>query len=399
LFINPKDLRRIIPVSFPADSVGIVTPQKFTFEEPLELECGRILPRYELMVETYGELNADKSNAILICHALSGHHHAAGYHHADDKKPGWWDACIGPGKAIDTSKFFVLALNNIGGCNGSTGPTSPNPENDNRPYGPDFPLVTVRDWVKTQAILSDHLGIQVWSAVIGGSLGGMQALQWSVDYPDRLQKCVIIASAPKLSAQNIAFNEVARQSILSDPDFHDGRYLENDSYPKRGLILARMVGHITYLSEEAMKQKFGRDLKSGKFMYGFDVEFQVESYLRYQGEQFSRNFDANTYLIMTKALDYFDPAREYEQSLVKAMSQTKCQFLVVSFTTDWRFTPQRSQEIVDALITNHKPVSYLDIDAEQGHDSFLFPIPLYVKALRAFLGGSEHLQATSQEAV
>lgn len=242
LFIPERFKRRNVPVSFPADSVGLVTPQKFQFEEPLHLECGRVLPRFELMVETYGTLNADKSNAILICHALSGHHHAAGYHHEDDKKAGWWDSCIGPGKAIDTNKFFVVALNNIGGCSGSTGPTSPNPENDNRPYGPDFPLVTVRDWVKTQAMLSDRLGISVWYAVVGGSLGGMQALQWSVDYPDRLQKCVVIASAPKLSAQNIAFNEVARQSILSDPDFHHGRYLENDSYPKRGLILARMVG-------------------------------------------------------------------------------------------------------------------------------------------------------------
>ncbi|MCF8998621.1 homoserine O-succinyltransferase MetX [Acinetobacter nectaris] len=382
-------------MSFASDSVGIVTPQKYSFEQPLELECGRVLPRFELMVETYGQLNETKSNAILICHALSGHHHAAGYHHKDDKKPGWWDACIGPNKAIDTNKFFVVAVNNIGGCHGSTGPISPNPENDNLPYGPDFPLVTVRDWVRTHILLSDQLGIDKWYAIVGGSLGGMQALQWSIDYPDRLERCAIIASAPKLSAQNIAFNEVARQSILSDPDFHHGQYLSKDSYPRRGLILARMVGHITYLSEEAMKQKFGRDLKSGKFMYGFDVEFQVESYLRYQGERFSRNFDANTYLIMTKALDYFDPAREYESSLTKALANTKCRFLVISFTTDWRFSPKRSEEIVNALITNHKPVSYVDINAEQGHDSFLFPIPLYVNTLRAFLGGEAHLRSAS----
>lgn len=378
------------------DSVGVVTPQKFCFEEPLQLECGRILPRFEIMVETYGQLNADHSNAILICHALSGHHHAAGYHHQDDKKAGWWDSCIGPNKAIDTNLFFVVAINNIGGCHGSTGPTSPNPENQNRPYGPDFPLVTVRDWVKTQKMLSERLAIDVWHAVIGGSLGGMQALQWSVDYPQHLRNCAIIASAPKLDAQNIAFNEVARQSILSDPDFHHGRYLEQDSYPKRGLILARMVGHITYLSEEAMKQKFGRDLKSGKFMYGFDVEFQVESYLRYQGEQFSRNFDANTYLIMTKALDYFDPAREFDGSLTQALAQTQCRFLLISFTTDWRFSPKRSQEILNALITSHKPVSYLDIDAEQGHDSFLFPIPLYVKTLRNFLSSSLPANTTTE---
>lgn len=375
-------------MGFASDSVGLVSPQKLTFEQPLELECGRILPRFELMYETYGTLNAERTNAILICHALSGHHHAAGYHHKDDKKAGWWDGCIGPNKAIDTNKFYVVALNNIGGCHGSTGPTSPNPENDNRPYGPDFPLVTVRDWVKTQKMLSERLAIDVWHAIIGGSLGGMQALQWSVDYPNALKNCVVIASAPKLTAQNIAFNEVARQSILSDPDFYEGRYLEHDSYPKRGLILARMVGHITYLSEEAMKQKFGRDLKSGKFMYGFDVEFQVESYLRYQGEQFSRNFDANTYLLMTKALDYFDPSREFEEDLTKALSHTKCRFLIISFTTDWRFAPSRSLEIVNALTSSHKPVSYMDIEAEQGHDSFLFPIPLYVKTLNNFLSGS-----------
>lgn len=366
------------------DSIGIVEPQKLSFEHPLQLECGRCLPRFDLMVETYGSLNAARDNAILICHALSGHHHAAGYH-ANETKAGWWDSCIGPHKAIDTNRFFVVALNNIGGCHGSTGPTSPNPDNDNRPYGPDFPLVTVRDWVKTQKLLSERLGIDVWHAIVGGSLGGMQALQWSIDYPDALKNCVVIASTPKLSAQNIAFNEVARQSILSDPEFFNGRYLEHDSYPKRGLILARMVGHITYLSEEAMKQKFGRDLKSGKFMYGFDVEFQVESYLRYQGEQFSKNFDANTYLLMTKALDYFDPAREFDGDLTKALAQTRCRFLVVSFSTDWRFAPSRSQEIVNALIAHHKPVSYVDIDAEQGHDSFLFPIPLYVNVLNQFL--------------
>lgn len=371
--------------AFPADSVGLVTPHLERFEQPLRLECGRLLPRFDLMIETYGSLNEDASNAILICHALSGHHHAAGYHHIDDTKPGWWDSCIGPGKAIDTNLFFVVALNNIGGCNGSTGPTSPNPENENRPYGPDFPLVTVRDWVNTQALLADRLGIQIWHAVIGGSLGGMQALQWAVDYPDRLKNCAVIASTPKLSAQNIAFNEVARQSILSDPDFHGGRYLEHDTFPKRGLILARMVGHITYLTDDAMKQKFGRDLKSGKFMYGYDVEFQVESYLRYQGEQFSRNFDANTYLIMTKALDYFDPARDHGESLTAALANASCRFLIISFSTDWRFAPSRSVEIVDALIANNKPVSYLDIDAPQGHDSFLFPIPRYVNSLRAFL--------------
>ncbi|MBH0064108.1 homoserine O-acetyltransferase MetX [Psychrobacter sp. SZ93C1] len=427
-------------------SVGIVTPQIFHFAEPLTLECNRTLPSFDLIIETYGTLNSDKSNAILICHALSGSHHAAGLHSADDKKAGWWDNMIGPNKAIDTNRFYVVCVNNIGSCFGSTGPTSINPEsvspddesNSTEPpvYGPDFPLVTIKDWVKTQAMLSDHLGINVWHAIVGGSMGGMQALQWSVDYPERLKRCVVIASTPKLSAQNIAFNEVARQSILSDPDFKDGRYLQAGTYPRRGLILARMVGHITYLTDDAMKAKFGRDLKSGKFMYGYDVEFQVESYLRYQGERFSENFDANTYLLMTKALDYFDPTRDYPSAVTKdptesaaqledsiaasvessknstqveledavaaiediesdrqqelsalkaAFAHTQCQYLVISFTTDWRFAPERSQEIVDALMATGKPVNYINVDAPHGHDSFLFDIPRYMGAVRGFL--------------
>ena len=422
-------------------SVGIVTPQTFHFAEPLTLECNRTLPSFDLIFETYGTLNSDKSNAILICHALSGSHHAAGFHSDDDKKAGWWDNMIGPNKAIDTNQFFVVCVNNIGSCFGSTGPTIINPDsisNEGEPqvYGPDFPLVTIKDWVKTQAMLSDRLGIEVWHAIVGGSMGGMQAMQWSVDYPERLKRCVVIASTPKLSAQNIAFNEVARQSILSDPDFKEGRYLQEGTYPRRGLILARMVGHITYLTDDAMKAKFGRDLKSGKFMYGYDVEFQVESYLRYQGERFSENFDANTYLLMTKALDYFDPTRDYpsaaalstksaealETSLAEsvkadstenelektlnnsadidninianakelsalkaAFAHTQCQYLVVSFTTDWRFAPERSQEIVDALMATGKPVSYINVDAPHGHDSFLFDIPRYMGAVKGFL--------------
>ena len=423
-------------------SVGIVTPQTFHFAEPLTLECNRTLPSFDLIFETYGKLNSDKSNAILICHALSGSHHAAGFHSDDDKKSGWWDNMIGPNKAIDTNQFFVVCVNNIGSCFGSTGPTTINPDNisnegEPQVYGPDFPLVTIKDWVKTQAMLSDRLGIEVWHAIVGGSMGGMQAMQWSVDYPERLKRCVVIASTPKLSAQNIAFNEVARQSILSDPDFKEGRYLQAGTYPRRGLILARMVGHITYLTDDAMKAKFGRDLKSGKFMYGYDVEFQVESYLRYQGERFSENFDANTYLLMTKALDYFDPTRDYssasaadstepaealETSLAEsvkadstenelektlnnsadidhinianakelsalkaAFAHTQCQYLVVSFTTDWRFAPERSQEIVDALMATGKPVSYINVDAPHGHDSFLFDIPRYMGAVKGFL--------------
>lgn len=373
-----------MPTTLPPDSVGIVIPQQLHVDDPLTLVCARVLESYDLMYETYGTLNADQSNAVLICHALSGHHHAAGYHSLEDSKAGWWDSCIGPNKAIDTNKFFVVALNNLGGCHGSTGPSSINPSTGKN-YGPDFPLVTVKDWVQVQARLADHLGIQCWAAVVGGSLGGMQVLQWAVDFPDRLRHAVIIASAPKLSAQNIAFNEVARQAILSDPDFYGGRYYEYDTYPKRGLILARMVGHITYLSDDAMKQKFGRDLKTGQFTFGYDVEFQVESYLRYQGETFSRYFDANTYLLMTKALDYFDPARDYNDSLQAALARATCRFLVISFTTDWRFAPDRSCEIVNALIAQDKDVSYADIDAPQGHDSFLFPIPRYVTVLGNFM--------------
>ncbi|MCC6199650.1 MAG: homoserine O-acetyltransferase [Moraxellaceae bacterium] len=373
-----------MPVVIPADSVGLVTPQTIHVDTPLTLECKRVLPAYDLVYETYGELNDAADNAVLICHALSGHHHAAGYHAMTDTKPGWWDECIGPGKAIDTRRFFVVALNNLGGCHGTTGPASINPETGQN-WGPDFPLVTVKDWVQVQARLADYLGIKQWAAVVGGSLGGMQALQWSVDYPERLRHAVVIACAPKLSAQNIAFNEVARQSILTDPDFHGGRFYQHDTYPRRGLILARMVGHITYLSDEAMKQKFGRDLRSGQFMYGFDVEFQVESYLRHQGETFSRNFDANTYLLMTKVLDYFDPAREYEHDLAKTLARAQCKFLVVSFTTDWRFSPARSREIVDALIHEGKDVSYADIDAPQGHDSFLLSIPRYVDVFSSYM--------------
>ena len=373
-----------MPDTIPADSVGLVTPATLHFDQPLELECGRRLDAYDLVYETYGTLNAARSNAVLICHALSGHHHAAGYHSMADKRPGWWDTAIGPGKAIDTNRFFVVALNNIGGCHGSTGPSSVNPATG-QPWGPDFPMVTVRDWVNSQARLADALGIHQWAVVIGGSLGGMQALQWSIDYPERVRHAAVIASAPKLSAQNIAFNEVARQSILTDPHFHGGRYYLHDTYPRQGLILARMVGHITYLSDDAMRAKFGRDLRAGKFHFGFDVEFQVESYLRHQGETFSRNFDANTYLLMTKALDYFDPARDFGDNLEAALEKTQCRFLVMAFTTDWRFSPQRSEEIVNALVRVGRDVSYAEIDTDKGHDAFLVDIPEYLKLFGAYM--------------
>ncbi|ROL77251.1 homoserine O-acetyltransferase [Pseudomonas vranovensis] len=370
---------------FPEDSVGLVTPQLAQFSEPLALACGRSLATYELIYETYGTLNSSASNAVLICHALSGHHHAAGYHSPDDRKPGWWDSCIGPGKPIDTNRFFVVSLNNLGGCNGSTGPSSINPLTG-KPYGADFPVLTVEDWVHSQARLADRLGIQQWAAVVGGSLGGMQALQWTITYPDRVRHCLDIASAPKLSAQNIAFNEVARQAILTDPEFHGGSFQDQGVIPKRGLMLARMVGHITYLSDDSMGEKFGRELKSDKLNYDFhSVEFQVESYLRYQGEEFSGRFDANTYLLMTKALDYFDPAASHGGDLAATLAHVTADYCVMSFTTDWRFSPARSREIVDALIAARKNVCYLDIDSPYGHDAFLIPTPRYITGFTNYM--------------
>ncbi len=356
------------------------------FDEPLLLACGRSLPSYDLMVETYGTLNADKSNAVLICHALSGHHHAAGFHSMDDRKPGWWDDYIGPGKPLDTHKFFIVSLNNLGGCHGSTGPTSVNPETG-KIYGADFPPLRVRDWVHSQARLADQLGIQQWAVIVGASLGGMQAMRWALEYPDRLRHAVVIASAMKLSAQNIAFNEIARNAIKSDPDFRDGNFLEDNTLPRNGLALARMIGHVTYLSDEQMGNKFGRELRSGSFQQGQDtpIEFQVESYLRHQGDAFSNSFDANTYLLMTKVLDYFDLAREYGNDPVKAFSNALCKFLVVSFSTDWRFAPERSEEIVKALIDAKKNVSYAAIESNLGHDAFLLPNERYEQVLYAYM--------------
>ena len=367
-------------------SVGIVEPRLARFDEPLLLACGRELSSFELVYETYGELNPGKTNAILICHALSGNHHAAGWHDEEDRKPGWWDECIGPGKPIDTRRFFVVSVNNLGGCHGSTGPRSINPDTG-KAWGPDFPPLRARDWVHSQARLADRLGIDCWAAVIGGSLGGMQAMRWSLAYPERLKHCVVIAAALKLSAQNLAFNELARQAIFSDPAFEEGNYIYRDNVPSQGLSLARMVGHITYLSDEAMANKFGRELRAGSFELGNedDIEFQVQSYLRYQGSQFSSQFDANTYILMTRALDYFDLAREYDNDPVKAFSQAMCSFLVISFSTDWRFAPSRSREIVDALIAAKRPVTYAEIEANEGHDAFLMPIPRYLKTFSAYM--------------
>ncbi|WP_043635372.1 homoserine O-succinyltransferase MetX [Chromobacterium haemolyticum] len=366
------------------DSVGIVTAQTAVFDTPLPLNSGAILQGYQLRFETYGELNAAKSNAILICHALSGHHHVAGCYQADDKAAGWWDNMVGPGKPIDTRRFFVVGVNNLGGCHGSTGPSSVNPATG-QPWGSAFPVVTVSDWVYSQSRLADRLGIERWAAVIGGSLGGMQALQWSIDYPERIAHALVIASAPKLSAQNIAFNDVARQAIITDPEFHGGDFYAHNALPRRGLRLARMLGHITYLSDDGMGAKFGRMLRSGDYRFGYDVEFEIESYLRYQGDKFSDAFDANTYLLMTKALDYFDPAKSFGGDLVAALKKASAQFLVASFTSDWRFSPERSRETVKALVAANRPVSYAEIESVHGHDAFLMTDEPYVQLMRAYL--------------
>ncbi|WP_029933743.1 homoserine O-succinyltransferase MetX [Thiomicrospira pelophila] len=367
------------------NSIGTVTPQTLHVDEPLALVSGAVLPQYDLVYETYGSLNAEANNAILICHALSGDHHVAGFYEGDDK-PGWWNDYIGPGKPIDTNEFFVVCSNNLGSCRGSTGPTSLNPETG-KVFGSDFPIVTCRDWVHSQNQLRQHLGIEQWAAIVGGSMGGMQVMQWAIDYPDKLRHAVVIAAAPKLSAQNIAFNEVARRAIMTDPEFHEGRFIEAGTIPKGGLALARMLGHLTYLSDDMMGAKFGRELRADKLKYSFEVEFQVESYLRYQGEKFAtkQNFDANTYLLMTKALDYFDPASEFDNDLSQAFANTKAQFLVISFTSDWRFSPARSREIVRALLDNDLSVSYAEVVSEHGHDAFLLPNTHYEGVFHAYM--------------
>ena len=365
------------------NSVGIVAAQTAHFEQVLTLKSGAVLPQFDLVYETYGKLNADQSNAVLICHALSGTHHVAGKYSADDKYPGWWDNLIGPGKPLDTNKFFVIGVNNLGGCHGSTGPSSINPANG-QPWGAQFPVLTVEDWVASQAMLADYLGIKQLAAVVGGSLGGMQALQWTLAYPERVRHALVIASAPNLTAQNMAFNEVARQAIITDPEFHGGDYYAHGVVPRRGLRIARMLGHITYLSDDAMGAKFGRKLKDG-IRYSFDAEFEMESYLRYQGDKFAGEFDANTYLRMTRALDYYDPALAFDSDLSAALKNVQASFLVVSFTSDWRFSPARSREIVKALLDNERTVSYAEVTAAHGHDAFLMPDAHYHAILRTYL--------------
>jgi len=367
----------------PVRSAGAVVPRRLHIDTPLRFRSGATLDAYDLVYETYGTLNAARSNAVLICHALNASHHVAGYYANDPKNVGWWDNMIGPGKPVDTDRFFVIGVNNLGSCFGSTGPASIDPATG-RPYGSRFPVVTVEDWVASQAMLADRLGIERFAAVMGGSLGGMQAISWATAYPDRIANAVAVAATPKLTAQNIAFNEVARRAIVTDPDFHGGDYYEHGVKPKRGLRLARMIGHITYLSGDAMMEKFGRALRADEIGYHFDVDFEVESYLRYQSDKFAEYFDANTYLLITRALDYYDPARDYDHDLTAALAAARARFLVVSFTSDWRFSPEHSRGIVKALLDNRRDVSYAEIDAPHGHDAFLLEDARYHALVRAY---------------
>jgi homoserine O-acetyltransferase len=369
-------------------SVGPVSALTAHFDQPIRLKSGAELPAYDIAYETYGELNAARSNAVLVCHALNASHHVAGFYENEKANVGWWDNLVGPGKPLDTRRFFVVGSNYLGSCFGTTGPASPNPATG-KPWGADFPVVTVEDWVEAQARLADRLGIERFAAVIGGSLGAMQALQWTLSYPARVRHALVIAAAPRLTPQNIAFNEVARQAIMSDPDFHGGHYYEKGVVPARGLRIARMIGHITYLSGEAMAEKFGRLLRRGSPGFDFDIDFEVESYLRYQGDKFSSYFDANTYLRITKALDYFDPAADFGGSLPAALARAQAAFLLVSFKSDWRFPPSRSREMVRALLDNRRIVSYLEIDAPGGHDAFLLEDARYHGALRAYFANIE----------
>ena len=370
-----------------AGSVGVVHTQFLHFDEPLLLESGLTIDAYDLAVETYGTLNADASNAVLICHALNASHHVAGISASNPEDIGWWDNMVGPGKPVDTNTFFVIGINNLGSCFGSTGPASIDPRTG-KPWGAAFPVLTVEDWVRAQARVADRLGIRRFAAVMGGSLGGMQAMSWAITCPDRVAHCVVIASTPKLSAQNIGFNEVARRAIITDPEFHGGDYYAHQVVPRHGLAVARMIGHITYLSDDDMAEKFGRSRREpgadGAYRYGYGVEFEVESYLRYQGEKFSRYFDANTYLLITRALDYFDPARQTGGDLARALQPATADFILVSFTTDWRFPPARSREIVKALLQNRRPVTYAEIDAPHGHDAFLLDDARYHALMRSY---------------
>jgi homoserine O-acetyltransferase len=377
----------------------IATPRSMAFDSPLHLQSGAVLPAYHLAYETYGTLNDARSNAVLVCHALNASHHVTGEYAGQPRSEGWWHTMVGPDKPVDTDRFFVIGVNNLGSCFGSTGPADINPATG-AAWGADFPVMTVEDWVDAQARLLDALGIETLAAVMGGSLGGMQALSWTLQYPERVRHAVVVASAPNLTAENIAFNEVARRAIVTDPDFHDGHFLAQGTLPRRGLRIARMIGHITYLSDDVMNAKFGRalqpdgvtadpDADTAPRAYRYstqDVEFQIESYLRYQGDKFSEYFDANTYLLITRALDYFDPASAFDGNLTHALARATAKFLLVSFTTDWRFAPARSREIVKALLENRRDVSYAEIDAPHGHDAFLLEDPRYLGVVREYFG-------------
>ena len=365
------------------NSIGIVKSKIFKCADPIKLSCGKTLDNFELIYETYGKLNKNKDNAVLVCHALTGNQHVAGRHKKTDKYPGWWDSLVGPGKPLNTNKFFVIGINNLGGNEGSTGPKSINPKTK-KVWGSSFPIITVEDWVKTQKTLINYLGIQKLSSVIGGSLGGMQALEWNLQFPNEVKNTIIIAAAPNLTAQNIAFNEVARQSIITDPDFQKGDFYTKKNKPKRGLRVARMLGHITYLSNDAMKSKFGRKKQNKDYQYNFNTEFEIESYLNYQGDKFAKEFDANTYIRMTKALDYYDPTKQNKKRLSEVFKKIKSKFLVISFTSDWRFSPSRSKEIVKSLLDNNINVSYAEISAESGHDAFLMSDDHYHEILNSF---------------
>ena len=365
------------------NSIGIVKTKIFKCKDPIKLSCGMTLDNFELIYETYGKLNKNKDNAVLVCHALSGNQHVAGRHKKTDKHPGWWDSLVGPGKPLNTKKFFVIGINNLGGNEGSTGPKSINPKTK-KVWGSSFPIITVEDWVRTQKTLINYLGIQRLSSVIGGSLGGMQALEWNLQFPNEVKNTIIIAAAPNLTAQNIAFNEVARQSIITDPDFQKGNFYSKKNKPKRGLRVARMLGHITYLSNDAMKSKFGRKKQNKDYQYNFNTEFEIESYLNYQGDKFAKEFDANTYIRMTKALDYYDPTEQNKKRLSEVFKKIKSKFLVISFTSDWRFSPSRSKEIVKGLLDNNINVSYAEISAQSGHDAFLMSDDHYHEILNSF---------------
>ena len=357
--------------------------EKISFEDSLTLQSGEILTGFELMTETYGELNSEKTNAVLVCHAFSGNHNAAGIKDGE-KKPGWWDEIIGDGKTIDTAKFFVVSLNNIGGCHGSTGPTTIANESS-QPFGADFPEVSVSDWVETQKLLADHLGINCWEMVAGGSLGGMQALQWAISYPDRIKKAAIIAASSKISTQNIALNEVAREIIKKDENFYNGDYLARGESPKKGLKAARMLGHITYLSESNMSKRFGRKLQDPENKIDADINYEVENYLQYKGEQFAKTFDANSYILMTKAMDSFDPAKYFGNDLVSCLQNIQAKLLIASFDSDWLFPKEYGLDLQMSAIKAGINSAYIELDGDYGHDSFLFYSDQYAAALKNFL--------------